>query len=889
MDGLGHSTPLRWRFAHCVFEESTLELVVAGVVVEIERKPLEVLRHLLRHAGEVVTKEELHAAVWPGRVLSDTVLTKAISRIRELLGDESQQLIKTVHGYGYRLIAPVSIEAAATRAPAVLGLKAGDSPPLRAQWKLIEHLSSGGSGEVWKVAHAKTGDVRVYKFAVSPEALNTLKREITLFRLLRQQLGAEAPVAEMLDWNLEEAPYFIELTHYASGNLALWAAARGGLAAIPLTERLAVFADIATAVSAVHGVGVLHKDLKASNVLMRGEGATVKPVLADFGGGGVLAEDIIANAGITRLGFTQWLDTVGQATALYLAPEVLEGQPQTIRGDVYALGVLLYQMVVGDFRKPVAPGWEQGVADELLRLDIAEAVQGNPAQRLASAALLAERIRQLEQRHAELATERAAQRRRAESQQALADLRLRRRWMLAAIGGLSLGLVFAAAQYYRADQQRQRAEQAAQLALDSGRFMIESLLPGFDGDMRDGTRNLTVRELLDSASAAADQKLATQPEIAFHVRLALSNAYNQVPDGTREAFRQQQLANRALRALQLVNADRAMALVPPEGLWITGAEDRELVRQLLATARQHAELPPTARLGLLGSASDAEFRFGSLQAARAHAAEAQTLAESLGDRTNAEDNIAFRIRLAREDADFVEAERLTPDYERLLQASEPRSPLNDAYFQADRGITRWMQGELALAAEDLDAGAAAVRALQPDSNWYSRFMLAHQIGLATDLGREAQRRSLTQQWLAVQQSTSPSETDMPGETLLVAEAAWRAGDRETAAALFEQMSTETKPGRRQVMANWARLYLALMRAEAGDATAARTWLARVQPSAWYDYRAGHPREALALAVSARLRQLDGQPSEAGGLSQQARALLMATYPAGHWRLRWLPT
>ena len=209
MDGLGHSTPLRWRFAHCVFEESTLELVVAGVVVEIERKPLEVLRHLLRHAGEVVTKEELHAAVWPGRVLSDTVLTKAISRIRELLGDESQQLIKTVHGYGYRLIAPVSIEAAATRAPAVLGLKAGDSPPLRAQWKLIEHLSSGGSGEVWKVAHAKTGDVRVYKFAVSPEALNTLKREITLFRLLRQQLGAEAPVAEMLDWNLEEAPYFI--------------------------------------------------------------------------------------------------------------------------------------------------------------------------------------------------------------------------------------------------------------------------------------------------------------------------------------------------------------------------------------------------------------------------------------------------------------------------------------------------------------------------------------------------------------------------------------------------------------------------------------------------------------------------------------------------------
>ena len=65
MDGLA-SAPLKWRFDRCVFEESTLELSVDGVLVELERKPMEVLRHLLRHAGEVVTKEEIHAAVWPG-------------------------------------------------------------------------------------------------------------------------------------------------------------------------------------------------------------------------------------------------------------------------------------------------------------------------------------------------------------------------------------------------------------------------------------------------------------------------------------------------------------------------------------------------------------------------------------------------------------------------------------------------------------------------------------------------------------------------------------------------------------------------------------------------------------------------------------------------------
>ena len=146
-------TPLRWRFAHCQCEDASLERSVNGVLVELERKPLEVLRHLLRHAGEVVTKEELHAAVWPGRVLSDTVLTKAVSRIREVLIDDEQSLIKTVHGYGYRLIAPVVVESASAKPQPVLGLKAGDSPPLRAQWKLEKYLGSGGSGEVWKVVH----------------------------------------------------------------------------------------------------------------------------------------------------------------------------------------------------------------------------------------------------------------------------------------------------------------------------------------------------------------------------------------------------------------------------------------------------------------------------------------------------------------------------------------------------------------------------------------------------------------------------------------------------------------------------------------------------------------------------------------------------------------
>lgn len=529
------TAPLKWLFAHCVFEESTLELHVSGAVVELERKPLEVLRHLLRHAGEVVTKEEIHAAVWPGRVLSDTVLTKAISRIREVLGDEAQTLIKTVHGYGYRLITAVRIEIASAVPTPVLGLKASDSPPLRAQWRLAEHLGSGGSGEVWKVVHAKTGDVRVFKFAIDAEALNTLKREITLFRLLRSQLGNEAPIAEMLDWNLEEAPYFLELTHYPAGNLALWAQAQGGLAAIPLATRLSVFAAIASAVAQVHGVGVLHKDLKASNIFMHGEGAALQPLLADFGGAGVMAEEVIANAGITRMGFTQHLDNAGQATTLYLAPEVLEGQPQTIRGDVYALGVLLYQICAGDFRKPISPGWEQAISDELLRADIAEAVQGNPERRLSSAQELADRIASLANRRETLAAQRRLE---AEQAAALAaaeqaqreneSLRARRKAMWSVLAAIVIGLLASLRFAWLARQAEADARHAAGSAQAVTAFLTQDLLGAIDPNIRKG-REVDLISVLDAGAAKIDSRFAKDPSGKAQAYVALMTAYENFP------------------------------------------------------------------------------------------------------------------------------------------------------------------------------------------------------------------------------------------------------------------------------------------------------------------------------------------------------------------------
>jgi len=98
-----------WVFENASFDEGSLQLCIDGAPVELERKPLQVLHYLLRHAGSVVTKDELLQALWPGRILSESVVAKSVSRLREVLRDDEQCIIKTVHGYGYRFAAAVEM------------------------------------------------------------------------------------------------------------------------------------------------------------------------------------------------------------------------------------------------------------------------------------------------------------------------------------------------------------------------------------------------------------------------------------------------------------------------------------------------------------------------------------------------------------------------------------------------------------------------------------------------------------------------------------------------------------------------------------------------------------------------------------------------------------
>ncbi len=105
-----------WRFADAQLHETEGRLVVGGQSRTLERSSHEILRYLLEHASEVVSKEELLQAGWPGRVVAENSLAKAISRLRAALGSSGEAL-RVVHGYGYRLNGPARFTAATTTQP----------------------------------------------------------------------------------------------------------------------------------------------------------------------------------------------------------------------------------------------------------------------------------------------------------------------------------------------------------------------------------------------------------------------------------------------------------------------------------------------------------------------------------------------------------------------------------------------------------------------------------------------------------------------------------------------------------------------------------------------------------------------------------------------------
>lgn len=586
--------PLVWSFDVAEFDETRFELRVGGRAVALETKPLEVLLLLLRNAGETVSKAELFEQIWPHHGGSpDPSLTNAIGKLRQALSDDEQSIIRTQHGIGYRLAVPVMTREAPPRTDIPLSLKTGDLVRGREHWRLERLLGQARGNVVWLAEHVKTHEQRVFKFCTEASRLGALRREATLFRVLNESLDCPEKLVRILDWNLSEPPFHLEC-EYGGESLDRWVEGAGGFAGMSITARIELAVKIADAAALAHSVGVLHKDLKPSNVLIsRDDHDSLRVRLTDFGSGRLAEPERLHELGITEMGLdgTRPISADSNSgTLAYLAPELLKRQPATTQSDVYSLGIMLYQIMVGDFSRPLTAGWEAQIEDELLRQDIADAAQGDPSRRMSSAAELARRLRDLPRRREQLAQDREQSRRHAAAQEALKTANARRPWLISTIAVLVTGLFVSTLLYVQALRSEREAIEQVRITRSVNEFLNQGLLGSAD-PYQSGSSALSVREAVDRAAGLVDQRFASQPIVAAAVHSTLGRVYNTlgVFDKAEHHF---------TRAWHLYREHR-------------GADDRHALASALALAEVLARASkPQAAAELLASIQDVRHTAG---------------------------------------------------------------------------------------------------------------------------------------------------------------------------------------------------------------------------------------------------------------------------------------
>ena len=205
-------------------------------------------------------------------------------------------------------------------------------PPAQAPFHLagfepIERLGEGGFGEVWSAMQTNIQRLVAVKFGRHPVTDETVRlrfeREcLALGRLSGEQHIMDVVMAGQFD---DGRPYLI--LEYVGGG-TLWKLAKQR----PLQEAeiLQVGAQLAGALDTAHRAGVLHRDVKPENVLLRDNGDAV---LGDFG--------------IARLHDSAYTKSQGIAASVaYAAPEILEAKPASAAADIYGLGICLLAAMI---------------------------------------------------------------------------------------------------------------------------------------------------------------------------------------------------------------------------------------------------------------------------------------------------------------------------------------------------------------------------------------------------------------------------------------------------------------------------------------------------------------------------------------------------------------
>jgi eukaryotic-like serine/threonine-protein kinase len=209
----------------------------------------------------------------------------------------------------------------------------------------VEKIGEGGMGVVWRAADSTLGRDVALKllppaFASDPERLARFEREARLLASLNHPNIASIYGLDSADGERFLAMEFVEGESLAS---------RLTRGPIPIEESLAIARQIAEALEAAHEKGIVHRDLKPANVMLTA-GERVK--LLDFGLARAFEGDV-ASGSSARLSQSPTITAamtsanVILGTAAYMSPEQARGQVVDKRADVWAFGVVLYEMLTG--------------------------------------------------------------------------------------------------------------------------------------------------------------------------------------------------------------------------------------------------------------------------------------------------------------------------------------------------------------------------------------------------------------------------------------------------------------------------------------------------------------------------------------------------------------
>ena len=251
-------------------------------------------------------------------------------------------------------------------------LSAGDHPEAIGPWRVLGVLGQGGMGTVYRVE--RTSPVRIQAALKLIKLGMDSKAVVARFEQERQALARmqHDGIAKVYDCGTSERgqPYFVmELVE--GRPLTTFCEAH----ALSLEARLALMRQVCDAVQHAHHKGVVHRDLKPTNVLVSGDASTPRIKVIDFGLAKALGEKLVEATLFTEAG-----QVIG--TPEYMAPEQADRGDADVdtRADVFSLGVMLYELLVGEL--PFASSELRGGSPSSMRKARTEAEAPRPSTRL---------------------------------------------------------------------------------------------------------------------------------------------------------------------------------------------------------------------------------------------------------------------------------------------------------------------------------------------------------------------------------------------------------------------------------------------------------------------------------------------------------------------------